>query len=116
MNLISTNSQFFDIGKVIPLQGYFLLEYTPDDGRGCIAHVDKIPLIGFAFALVENKFGMFPLTPRGLYIYEDNKLPTILCPCGGVCSGGDEDHDVFMDNLADFMQAKAMLHSMGWKD
>lgn len=107
MNLTPTNIQFFELGTVITLQGHFLLEYTPDDGRGLIAHVDKIPLIGFAFALVEKRFGMFPLTPRGLYIHEEDKPPTILCPCGGVLV-----KDVFLDNLDDFMQAMNYKHSM----
>jgi hypothetical protein len=107
MNLTLINQQFFEIGKVIPLQGHFLLEYTPDDGRGFIAHVDKIPLIGFAFALVENRLGFFPLTLRGLHIHEEDKPPTILCPSGGVLA-----KDVFLDSLDDFMQAMNYKHSM----
>lgn len=107
MNLTPTNQQFFEIGKVIPLQGHFLLEYTPDDGRGFIAHVDKIPLIGFAFVVIEKRLEMFPLTLRGLYIHESDKQPTILCPCGGVLA-----KDVFLDTLEDFMQAMCYKYSM----
>jgi hypothetical protein len=110
MNLNPNNRLIFELGKVIAVQGYFLLEYTPDDGRGFIAHVDKVPLIGFAFAVVENKLGMFPLTLRGLYIHEENNLPSILCPCGGVLS-----KDVFLDSLEDFMQAMEYKHSMSKK-
>lgn len=102
------NTAVFEIGQVIPLTGYFLLEYTPDDGRGRIADVDKTPLIGFATALVNNKFGIFPMTLRGLHLHAPEKRPTILCPCGGI-----QGNDVFFDSMSDYMQAMEYLHT--WK-
>lgn len=107
MNLIPANQQFFELNKVIHSQGYFLLEYTPDDGRGFIAHIEKVPLIGFAFVLVEKRLEMFPLTLRGLYIHKSDKQPAILCPWGGVLA-----KDVILDTLEDFIQAMSYKHSV----
>lgn len=100
-----TNSPNFEIGEVIPLTGYYLLEYIPDDGRGRIAFVDKTPLIGFATAVVNNKFGIFPMTLRGFHFHAPDKPPTILCPCGGILAD-----DVFLDDLGDYMQAMKWKH------
>jgi hypothetical protein len=107
MKTTSNDQAFYELNKMMPLSGYFILEYTPDDGRGMIAHVDKIPLVGIANALIENKFGWFPVTLRGIYLHDEENPPTILCPCGGVLT-----KDVFLDSLDDFMQAMAYRHSM----
>lgn len=108
MRMPPRDSLFQEMGDVMPLAGYFLLEYVPEDGRGMPAHLDKMPLVGFVFARVKitDWFSLFPLTLRGIYIHEKNNPPTILCPCGGVLC-----KDVFFDSLDDYMQAMAYKHS-----
>jgi hypothetical protein len=96
------------MGDVMPMAGYFLIEYIPDDDRGMPAHLDKMPLVGFAFAQLKitDWSSLFPLTLRGIYIHEKNNPPTILCPCGGVLH-----KDIFFDCLDDYMQAMAYKHA-----
>lgn len=101
----------YEISFMLPLPaGYYVLEYIPDDGRGCPSHIEKTPIIGMAHVFFKNKRCLFPVTLLEVLFHEENNAPTILCPCGGVQSGGEKNRNVFFDSLDDFMEGMDYIH------
>lgn len=119
INISSADIDDYEIVEKFTLPtGHFLLEYTPDDGRGRIAHVDKMPLLGFVDCSIGNctEDGFkrlrrwLPVTVNGVQYHEIDQHLTILFPCGGV-----QNKEGFLDFLDDFMLAMDYRHKYGLK-